>query len=583
MAVPDYFNRVNQDLLAVIPPDARTVLEIGCGAGALCEAYRRINPEVEWCGLDRNAEALAIAEKRGVEIIETDLDEGLPALGWDNDVVILGDILEHCVDPWNVLKWCRIHAAPGAQIIASIPNVQHYTLLYALLTGTFEYMDEGISDRTHLRWFTLDNIRTMFEDAGLQIHEIRGIKGTIGGGPDDGEWAKWVERIGSVPDLDLKRMRALQYLVRAVKPHEAKFDAELRHGTLLSIGGEIPCKPQPLHIHAVTAEGCCARPRILEPFAMLGTMPGVKCTTGHNLDTVNPDIHIQQRAREVDFGLQGILAQHSILIAELDDLPEAIGMDPMCLKAVHAVQVSTEPLAEIVRQYNPNVMVFENQIAKLHPNPNRLRSENPTFLKIFYGAQNRENDWAPIMPALCRVLADHSTIRMIVIHDRQFFDALPEKCDKIFEPFCEYDIYRSILAECDIALLPLEPSRFNECKSSLKFLEAAAEGVVCLASPTVYEHEISHNINGLLYHNAESFERWLRFVIESPNDRRELAERAYTYVHDHRLLGQHCRKRLDWYRSLINARPALQEALLRRCPELARSHEPAPAPLQPVP
>ena len=39
-------------------------------------------------------------------------------------------------------------------------------------------------------------------------------------------------------------------------------------------------EPMPkLHIHAVLAEGCCARPRILEPFAMMGTVPGVKCTS----------------------------------------------------------------------------------------------------------------------------------------------------------------------------------------------------------------------------------------------------------------------------------------------------------------
>ena len=62
-------------------------------------------------------------------------------------------------------------------------------------------------------------------------------------------------------------------------------------------------------------------------------------------------------------------------------------MDPMALKAVHAVQVSTEPLAEIVRQWNPNVMVFENQIAELPAwdlvENSPMEGIRPT---IFYGA-----------------------------------------------------------------------------------------------------------------------------------------------------------------------------------------------------
>ena len=63
--VPDYFNRVNQDLLALIPPDAKTVLEIGCGAGALCEAYRKMNPGVVWLGVESNQDAADVAREDG--------------------------------------------------------------------------------------------------------------------------------------------------------------------------------------------------------------------------------------------------------------------------------------------------------------------------------------------------------------------------------------------------------------------------------------------------------------------------------------------------------------------------------------
>jgi len=57
MTVPEYYNRVNPDLLRLMPPDAAIVLEAGCGAGALAEAYRRINNQVVYLGIEKNPDA----------------------------------------------------------------------------------------------------------------------------------------------------------------------------------------------------------------------------------------------------------------------------------------------------------------------------------------------------------------------------------------------------------------------------------------------------------------------------------------------------------------------------------------------
>ena len=42
------------------------------------------------------------------------------------------------------------------------------------MSGHWTYADEGLLDRTHLRFFTLESTKAMFADAGLHVFEIRG-------------------------------------------------------------------------------------------------------------------------------------------------------------------------------------------------------------------------------------------------------------------------------------------------------------------------------------------------------------------------------------------------------------------------
>ena len=108
MAVPDYYNRVNPDLLRLISPDAKVVLEIGCGAAAMAEQYRRVNPSVQYVGVEMNAEAADVARARLDRVIVGDVanldDRELGLIAGTVDVLVFGDVLEHMLDPWAVLK-----------------------------------------------------------------------------------------------------------------------------------------------------------------------------------------------------------------------------------------------------------------------------------------------------------------------------------------------------------------------------------------------------------------------------------------------------------------------------------------------
>jgi hypothetical protein len=73
-----------------------------------------------------------------------------------------------------------------------------------LLRKRFEYHDEGVMDRTHLRFFTCDDIAQLFAKAGYHVSCIEGIKGGF----------PW--KFGLLNQLLLGRLDDMQYLQFAV-------------------------------------------------------------------------------------------------------------------------------------------------------------------------------------------------------------------------------------------------------------------------------------------------------------------------------------------------------------------------------
>jgi 2-polyprenyl-3-methyl-5-hydroxy-6-metoxy-1,4-benzoquinol methylase len=148
------------------------VLDVGCGEGATGRSLRAAG--ADWIsGVELDPVSAAVAENAYDEVRTGPVEERLELLNAPFDTILAYDLLEHLVDPWELLR--RLHgvAAPGARLHVSVPNVRHWTLLRDLaVRGTFGYTPAEHRDVTHLRWFTRRDLVELLESTGWRVDGV---------------------------------------------------------------------------------------------------------------------------------------------------------------------------------------------------------------------------------------------------------------------------------------------------------------------------------------------------------------------------------------------------------------------------
>ncbi len=150
--------------------NGRRLLDVGSAQGALAQRFTERKFEVT-C-IEGNPELAAAAEGKCHQMIVADLDRELPQLTGQFDVIVYGDILEHLRNPLEVFMGFNRLLSPSGKVIVSVPNFVHLFVRLNILCGRFEYMDRGILDHTHLRFFTLASFKRFLAQAGLTVEEL---------------------------------------------------------------------------------------------------------------------------------------------------------------------------------------------------------------------------------------------------------------------------------------------------------------------------------------------------------------------------------------------------------------------------
>jgi 2-polyprenyl-3-methyl-5-hydroxy-6-metoxy-1,4-benzoquinol methylase len=172
--IPGYYSNDRAETLAELEPPLGRVLDVGCGTGAAAAPLRAAGA-TRITGIEIEADVAAVAKDVYDEVAHGSVEEVLAsgAVTGQFDTILCYDVLEHVVEPGQVVAALREVAAPGGRLHISIPNARHFTLIRDLLfRGTFGYTEWGHRDNTHMRWFTRSDIAGAIAEAGWHVARV---------------------------------------------------------------------------------------------------------------------------------------------------------------------------------------------------------------------------------------------------------------------------------------------------------------------------------------------------------------------------------------------------------------------------
>lgn len=209
----------NADVLHLMRPDYKRVIEVGSSSGALAKIYRDLNPAVHYTGIEIDREYAEASKAFCTDVIFGNA-EHLPPETFqsfaDGDCWVFADALEHLYDPWKLLAKIRSGASGPVEVIACIPNAQNWGLQSCLNGGNFEYQSSGLLDRTHIRWFTRITMIKLFESAGFRV-EAMTARIMQAPGPDVVAAIRALATAtGNNPDMAEQDCVPFQYVLKAV-------------------------------------------------------------------------------------------------------------------------------------------------------------------------------------------------------------------------------------------------------------------------------------------------------------------------------------------------------------------------------
>ena len=202
---------------------------------------------------------------------------------------------------------------------------------------------------------------------------------------------------------------------------------------------------------------------------------------------------------------------------------------------------STQPLATRIAEVvaRGHCFLHRNALGSTHLRfahehaPDRHVRPTGGPVSIFYGSGTKahgEDFEILVAPALARLLGKYPTLRFVAVGYMPIPAMLAPFTDRIdrIQPIWDENVYWSLLADADINVAMLTPGPINDCKSEIKWLEAAMLGLPSVVSPTANYREVLVDGDTALF--AASPDEWfdrLEALVTNEERRRRIGRAAY--------------------------------------------------------
>lgn len=175
---PDEYANPHYDMLSLLQhgkEEAFRVLFIGCGCGDALSVLERRYPYAECYGIEKAPEIAQMGAAMA-NVFECDIERmEIPVESQSFDYVLIADTLECCSDPEQVLRIAGSYLKPDGAVICSVETVLNAKIISNLLKGTFFRKDGEILPPRKVNFFSLNDMRLMFEITGYEIEFIFSI------------------------------------------------------------------------------------------------------------------------------------------------------------------------------------------------------------------------------------------------------------------------------------------------------------------------------------------------------------------------------------------------------------------------